>query len=193
LSEKSKKLFPDALNNIGNLYFRQSNFEKALEFYNKALMLAIQSHDNLLTIQIKANIGEVLSKIGQFEVAQRLLEEALNQSEELQTHIYEPQILKNLATNYAKSGKMKEAYESLNNYTVAVEKIYGEESSRKIAQMELALDVLAKEKELEALKMDEEIANLKLKNITTIITLQAKKVEEYDLERSCQRDLSVND
>jgi predicted negative regulator of RcsB-dependent stress response len=108
--------------------------------------------------------------MGQSGKAQSCLEEALAQSEELQTHIYEPQILRNLASNYASSGKMKEAYESLKSYTAALEKIYGEESSRKIAQMELALNVLAKEKEIEALKLNEEITRLKLKNITTIIT-----------------------
>ena len=58
----------------------------------------------------------------------------------------------------------------MNDYIEVSEKIFGEESSRKFAQMELALNVLEKEKEIEVLRKDKEITRLQLKNITTIIT-----------------------
>ncbi len=47
---------------------------------------------------------------------------------------------------------MKEAYDTMVRYDVAREKVYGEESSRKIAQMDIALDLQEKEKELESVK-----------------------------------------
>jgi hypothetical protein len=40
------------------------------------------------------------------------------------------------------------------------EKIYGEESTRKIAQMEIALDLTEKEKEIELLKTNEKLIRL---------------------------------
>ncbi|MEJ0029647.1 MAG: hypothetical protein WDO15_04455 [Bacteroidota bacterium] len=46
-----------------------------------------------------------------------------------------------MADNYARQGKMKEAYETMVKYDKTKEKVYGEESSRKIAQMEMALDL----------------------------------------------------
>jgi hypothetical protein len=90
---------------------------------------------------------------------------------ELQAYVFEPQILKNLAGNYSKQGRMKEAYETMLNYDKAKEKIYGEESSRKIAQMGIALDLQSKEKELETLKMKGEIDAMELKNTRMVITI----------------------
>jgi hypothetical protein len=59
---------------------------------------------------------------------------------------------------------MKEAYETMLRYDQAKEKIYGEESTRKIAQMEMALDLQEKEKEIENLKATDEIKSLQLKS-----------------------------
>ena len=66
---------------------------------------------------------------------------------------------------------MKEAYEIMLRYDVSREKIYGEESSRKIAQMEIALDLSEKEKEMEALRKDDEIKSLQLHNTRMVISL----------------------
>jgi len=56
-------------------------------------------------------------------------------------------------------------------YDVAKEKVYGEESSRKIAQMEIALDLQQKERELEEVKTQSQIQKLELQNTRMIITL----------------------
>ena len=66
---------------------------------------------------------------------------------------------------------MKEAYEIMLRYDASREKIYGEESSRKIAQMEIALDLAEKEKEMDALRKDDEIKSLQLHNTRMVITL----------------------
>ena len=55
-----------------------------------------------------------------------------------------------MSSNYATQGKMKEAYETFLQYDAAREKIYGEESTRRIAQMDVALDLKEKEKALKA-------------------------------------------
>ncbi|HEY5824451.1 MAG TPA: hypothetical protein VIT44_08805, partial [Cyclobacteriaceae bacterium] len=64
----------------------------------------------------------------------------------------------------------KEAYETMLLYDKAKERIYGEESSRKIAQMEVALDIQEKEKELDQLKKDDQIKTLQLRNTRMVIT-----------------------
>jgi hypothetical protein len=89
----------------------------------------------------------------------------------MQAYVYEPQILKNLAGNFAKQGKTKEAYETMLSYDKAKERIYGEESTRKIAQMEMVLDLQSKEKEVEALRMESTIKSMELKNTRMVITI----------------------
>jgi hypothetical protein len=66
---------------------------------------------------------------------------------------------------------MKEAYESMAKYDISRERVYGEESTRKIAQMEMALDLQEKEKELEAAQTESHIKSLELQNTRMVITL----------------------
>jgi tetratricopeptide (TPR) repeat protein len=170
LSEKQGKIFSDPLNNIGNLFYKQGNYPKAVEYYERALTAAKKENDNINLLNITSNLGEVYTRAGQSKQAQEYLDVAMTMSKDLQTYIFEPQILKSMATNYARQGKMKEAYEKMLLYDKAKDRIYGEESSRKIAQMEVAMDIQEREKELDQLKKDDEIKTLQLHNTRMVIT-----------------------
>jgi len=152
MSEQTSNINSDPLNNIGNLYFRQGNYQRAVDYYSRAMKLAKNENNKNTMLNIFANLGEVYSKSGQGARAQNYFDSALVLCKELQTFVSEPQILKNMAANYYKQGKAKEAYEMMLSYDKAKEKIYSEESSRKIAQMEIALALQEKEKEVDALK-----------------------------------------
>jgi tetratricopeptide (TPR) repeat protein len=171
VAEKAGKVFSDPLSNIGNVYFRQGNLQRAVEYYERALEMTKKENNQIGVLNITANLGEVYVQAGQTSIAQRYLEEALASSKTLQAYIFEPQILRSLAANNAKQGRMKEAYDIMLRYDASRERIYGEESSRKIAQMEIALDLSEKEKEMEALRKDDEIKSLELHNTRMVITL----------------------
>ena len=171
LYEKAGKTYSDPLTNIGNIYYRQGNLQRAVEYYERALVPARKENNRLGILNITSNLGAVYVQADQTANAQRYLEDALALVKELQAYVFEPQILKNMARNYAKQGKMKEAYEMMLRYDASREKIYGEESSRRIAQMEIALDLSEKEKEMEALRKEDEIKSLALKNTRMVITL----------------------
>ncbi len=171
LAEQSGTVYADPLSNIGNIYVRQGNVQRAVEFYERALTLARDQNNQIGVLNIIANLGEVYTQAKQSTIAQRYLDDALALSKSLQAFIFEPQILKSLAANYANQGRMKEAYEVMLRYDVSRERIYGEESSRRIAQMEIALDLSEKEKEVEALRKDDEIKTLQLRNTRMVITM----------------------
>ena len=80
-----------------------------------------------------------------------------------------PQILKSMAANFARQGKMKEAYEMLLKYDGAREKVYGEESTRRIAQMDMALLLQDKENSIDELQLSDQNKTLKLRNAQIII------------------------
>ncbi|MBS1553361.1 MAG: tetratricopeptide repeat protein [Bacteroidetes bacterium] len=164
LSEKIGKVTADPLNNIGNLYFRQGNYQRAADYYEQAMVLARKDNDQNTLLYTLANLGELYAKAGQTGKAQAYLDSASALSEKLQAYVFQPTILKSQAINFAKQNKMKEAYETMLRYDQAKEKIYGEESTRKIAQMEMALDLQEKEKEIENLKATDEIKSLQLKS-----------------------------
>lgn len=171
LSEKAGKVFADPLTNIGNLYFKQGNYQCAVEYYQKALKLADVENNKIARLNILTNLGEIFNKAGQSQRAQSYLDSAVRLSNELQAFIFEPQILKSMSENYARQNKMKEAYDTRLRYDAARERVYGEESSRKIAQMEIVLDLNEKEKELDQLKMEDKVKSLELRNSRMVITL----------------------
>jgi tetratricopeptide (TPR) repeat protein len=171
LSEKAGKIYADPLNNIGNLYFKQGNYQRAVDYYERALKLAKKENNQLTMLNILTNMGEVYARAGQGAKAQLYLDSATVLSKQLQAFVYEPTILKSMAYNYARQNKMKEAYETMVRYDLIKEKVYGEESSRKIAQMEIALDLQEKEKQVEALKIEDRVKTLQLRNTRMIITV----------------------
>lgn len=171
LSDSLGMAYSDPLNNIGNLYFKQGNFQEAGNYFIKALALAKKNQNLLTELNVYASLGEVFSQTGQYKKSEIYLDSALQLINQLQANIYEPSILKSLANNYAKQGKMKDAYEFMVRFDAAREKVFGEESSRNIAQMGIALDLHEKEKELESSKAETMIKSLELQKTRMVISL----------------------
>lgn len=171
LSSKLGQAYSDPMNNTGNVYFRNGNYQRAVEFYLKALEIQRKENDRMGILNTITNIGIAYTKAGQPKPAQEYLMEAEKLANELQAYRFIPSILKNNSENLYRLGDSKKAYITLLKYDSAREKIYGEESSRNIAQMEMALSIQEKEKEFEMLKKESEIKSLELRNSRLFITL----------------------
>lgn len=171
LSEKKGSLYADPLNNMGNLYFRQGNFQRAVESYEKALAIERQQNNKLGVLNVVINLGITYTKAKQPNPAERYLNEALTLCNELQAFSFLPAIYKSVAENYSTQGKWKEAYEAQLKYDENRESIYGEESTRKIAQMEILMEFQQKEKEYDLLKQQDEITQLELRSSRLFIIL----------------------
>lgn len=171
LSERLGKQFADAVSNIGNIYLKKGDFDNAAKYYQKALEMARKENDLFEQLNTYSSLGEVFSRAGKYKMAQTYLDSALSMSKQMQAMVYQPTILKSIASNYAKQGRMKEAYETMVVYDQTNELISSEESTRKIAQMEMAMDLQDKEKELDNVKAEKQIRELELKNTRMVITL----------------------
>jgi tetratricopeptide (TPR) repeat protein len=171
LSEKMKMSNADPLTNMGNVYLKQNNFDKAMELYKKAMPLAEKENNQLSVLSILVSMGEASLKANKLNEANAYLTQSLAICQELQAYVYEPGIYKNLAATFAKQNRMDKAYDALLRYDQAREKIYGEESSRRIAQMEMALSIQAKEKELEVMQRDGKLKSMELKQTQMIVAV----------------------
>jgi tetratricopeptide (TPR) repeat protein len=171
LSEKAGDKFADPLSNIGNIYFKQGNYQRAVEYYERALEIERANNNKLGVLNVVTNLGITYTKARQPKPADAYLSEALALSDELQSFTSLPTVYKALAENYAKQGKMKEAYETELKYDDVREKIYGEESSRNIAQMEMVMNFQRTEREFEMLKKEDEIKTLELHNSRLFIVM----------------------
>jgi hypothetical protein len=116
-------------------------------------------------------MGITYTKAKQPDNAERYLNEALQLSEALQAFTTLPSVYKASAENYSNQNRWKEAYQMQLKYDEMREKIYGEESSRNIAQMEMVLDFQEKVREIEILKKEDEIKSLELRNSRLFIIL----------------------
>jgi tetratricopeptide (TPR) repeat protein len=171
LSEKSGAKFADPLNNLGNIFSKQGNYQKAVEHYLKALTIEKENNNKLGELNTVTNLGITFTKARQPKEAQKYLDEAISLSGQLQAFTTLPTVYKASAENFYHQGKMKEAYETQLKYEEARERIYGDESSRNIAQMEMVMSFQEKEKELEILKKEDTIKTLELKNTRLFIIL----------------------
>jgi tetratricopeptide (TPR) repeat protein len=194
LSEKLGKPFGDPLSNIGNLYFRQGNFQRAVEFYEKALVLAEKENNKLNILNINANMGEVYVKARRPNEAEKYLNRAYELTKEMNATYFEPQILRSQAANFAAQGKMDKAYGKMLEYDASKEKVHGEESSRRIAQMEMALELQEVEKKFEQERKDSEITKLELRNtrmvISTVILGLVVLIASFNLFFSRRRSMA---
>ncbi|HOX82211.1 MAG TPA: tetratricopeptide repeat protein [Chryseolinea sp.] len=171
LAEKRGEKYADPLINMGNIYFKQGNFDNAIEHYEKALAIERANNNKLNVLNIVTNLGIALAKGKQPKPAKIYLDEATSLCAELQAYSFLPAIYKGVAENFANVGDWKQAYETQVKYDEARERIYGEESSRNIAQMEMIVGFQQKEKELDILKKDDEITKLELQKSRLFIVL----------------------
>jgi tetratricopeptide (TPR) repeat protein len=171
LSEKIGVTFPDPLNNIGNIYYKQGNYQRAVESYLKALAIERENNNKLGVLNVVTNLGITFAKAKQPKPAKQYLDEATALCAELQAYSFLPAIYRALAQNAGNQNNWKEAYEMQLKYDEAREKIYGEESSRNIAQMEMVIDFQEQEKEFDVLRKQSEIDKLELRNSRLFIIL----------------------
>ncbi|MEJ0029648.1 MAG: tetratricopeptide repeat protein [Bacteroidota bacterium] len=77
LSVKMGTPSADPLSNIGNLFFRQGNYQRAVEYYVRALGMAEKENNKLNILNITANLGEVYVRANQPKAAQDYLDRAI--------------------------------------------------------------------------------------------------------------------
>jgi tetratricopeptide (TPR) repeat protein len=171
LSEKKGLKFSDPINNIGNIHFKQQNYQRAVEFYEKALVQEREADDKEGMLNTLTNLAITYAKARQPEPAQKYLDEALTLCNTTQAHSFLPSLYKAQAENLANQSKWKEAYDFQLKYDQEREKMFGEESTRKIAQMELLLSFEETEKKFELLKKDDAVKSLELHNTRLVIVL----------------------
>jgi len=171
LSEQIGQRFADPLNNIGNIFYKQGNYQRAVEFYERALAIERENNNKLGVLNTVTNLAITYAKAKQPEPTMKYLDEATALCNELQAYSFLPSIYRTEATNAANQNNFKAAYEMQLKYDDEREKVYGEESSRKIAQMEMVIDFQEQEKEFDLLRKQNEINKLELRSSRLFIVL----------------------
>ncbi len=101
------------LGNLGNAYFRRSDFPRARDCYEQQRDLAREIEDRTSEFMACSNLGALLLQLGEIEDAQKELEHARELIRDLNRPAYLASILANLADLYHRTGRADAARRSL--------------------------------------------------------------------------------
>ncbi|MEQ8242789.1 tetratricopeptide repeat protein [Fulvivirga sp.] len=161
----------NSLNNVGNVYFYRGDYANALLYYQRALELEESSGNILGEAYSKSNLGATYIEIKDFKSAKANLDSALVIAQEMSAYPLLQIIYKNQARLYYETKDYKKAYETRMLFDQAKDFVFNDESSRMMAQMEVAVELQEKEKELQRLRTDQQIQSLQIENSRIVIIL----------------------
>lgn len=161
----------EPLNNIGNIHFFREEYDEALDYYQRSLDICVENDNLLGKAQAISNIGSVYQMLSEFTKAKDFQTEALQIAKDIEAYPLMVMIYEGLANSHYGLGEYQLAYDARVLYDRTKESVYNEESSRKLARLEVGFEIQQKEKELEMLRQDQKIKTLQVENSKIVIIL----------------------
>lgn len=187
------ELMANVLNNFGTLYRDQGNGERALEYYTRALEIREKNKNKLGIARSNHNLGTFyFDFIKDNSKAEPYLKRAIEVGTEVgswQTVGSASSLLHQL---YNQQGDYKKAYETLELSRAVNDSLYNDESTRKIAQLEMQFEFDRQQEQQEAERKQKELYYfmaaggliLLLIIITLLFVLQRSKTKRSELEQA---------
>lgn len=169
--EGSQSKGSNPLNNIGKVYFYRHDYTRALAYFEKGYLQEEERGDVLGMSNSLMNIGSTYLELGNYEEAEKILNKALDFASDAIAYPQLQLIYESLSRLYHRQNQLHKAYDYRILYDEAKDFTYHEKSSRMMTQIDMAVELQEKEKELEKLKKDQQIQNLQLENSRIIVIL----------------------
>lgn len=151
-----------SLSNIGETYQRLDDFESALKFLLLGKKIFTENKLFFGQAGIKSSIGATYLKMGELDKAHQYLIEALKYAEEQKLKRYTKAIYQELSTLFEKWGNHKKSLEYYKLFAEIKDSIYNEEKSKQIADMRIKYESEKIEEELQTVKDQRELQDLRI-------------------------------
>lgn len=151
---KNLKIIPlhtSILINIGQLYFNQSEYDKALENFTEALVLSEKIGLQSTICVAKFNIAQVYHITKKLSLAISYADSSLKIAENLKLIVFQKDLHKLLSEVYAQTNNYQQAYIHSQQFKQLSDKIFNESNIRQITELEYAYKF---EKEKQALTLE---------------------------------------
>lgn len=155
--------------NIGQNYFKRKQYDSTTLYYNKAIMLSDE-------IDNKFNKAELLRDYGALDAAQKEFERAIEKynaglrlAKEIQAQIVIRDCYLGLSDIYEQLDDVNRAFNYYVKYDSVNDLIFNAEQSEKIASIEQNYKIQRGQKEIELLRKEAEIKDLRLRNNTYLL------------------------
>ncbi len=156
------------LNNIGNIYWYLGNYDKSLEYYMESLKINEEINNKYGIAGSTKNIGGIYLKLKNYDKSLVYLKKGLKLAKEIEAKDLLQNIYEAFYDFYNVKENYKKSLEYYRLYSEVKDRIFTEESSKKIAEMQTKYETEKKEKENEVLRKNNEIQNLEIIRQTSI-------------------------
>jgi signal transduction histidine kinase len=158
-----------ARTNIGQVYYQEKKYKQALEEYTQAVALQDIIGNYAEKAYLLIHIGNIYRQTGNYPKAIESCTQALTLAKELN---FKPALLKSyqsLASIYKAQGNLKEALNYSDQFLALHNELLNAETMENIADLNIQYQTFEKEQEIELLKKEKEIQALKLTEHTHVV------------------------
>lgn len=152
-----------ALVNIGSMYKHSKEKKYGLDFFNKALAIFEETGELSGMVAAYIDIAECNVQVKNYDRAASFYLKAQKIVEELGDKEKKSLVYKGLALVYSNIKNFEKAFQYYHLYSGLKDTLYGEESSKQIAEMQAKYDTEKKDGEIKLLNKDKEIQASDLK------------------------------
>lgn len=147
-----------ALNNQGNVYFKQKDFPRARQSYEKSLAIELSLKNPINIVRTLNNLGNIYEDEGQLEKALKIYQEALPLAISAGDFVVQWLSHQNLANVYAELGRHREAYLHQSQYVSLRDSSLKIEQESTINDLQTRYETEHKEQEIALLTRDQELS-----------------------------------
>ena len=190
---KDYEIMADVLNNQGTLARDQGDNALAFQRYNEALTLRKENNDQLGMARSNHNLGTFyLEHMNDDAAAERYLQDAIALGQRISAWQTVSSASSLLYSLYKDEGRHKEALEALELSHRMSDSLFNEQSTRKIAQLEMQFEFDRKQSQLQAQQKEKElyfwsgaaVLVLLLVIVSLLFVLQRNKTRRSELEQA---------
>ncbi|MFC2104800.1 tetratricopeptide repeat protein [Bacteroidota bacterium] len=156
-----------SLSNIGLVYEESKNFDMALDYYLKALIIFEEIDFKPTLVYIFYNLGSLYRNIGNYSKSIEYFNKGLKLSKEISMNDYISYNYEGLSGVYDEMGRYHKALIYYKEFAIINDSLFNEEKHRQIEELEVQFQTAQHEKEIEFLKLDQELQESKLRKKET--------------------------
>ena len=172
-----RRRIANTLTNMGVVYRDMREYDKALEYYQQALSIKEEIGNRVGIARAFLYVGEIDRHLGRSVEALDYLEQSLNKAQAIGAKEIIRDSYKGLADTYDDMGNLVKALEYFKMFNVIDEELIGAETHKEVAQLQVRLGLLEKEREISLHKQEIEL----LKRDSQI---QQAKLEKHEFQRN---------
>lgn len=151
-----------SLNDVGDAYFNLGHLDLAEKNFTEGLQLSEDIGDKGTTVLNLLSLSGLKRKQGKFGEAEKLAARSLEISNSMSAKERIRQSLEELAAAQESAGHFSESLATYKKFKVANDSIFNEERARRLAFLESRYQLEKREREIEKLKKDQAILDLRL-------------------------------